>query len=77
MQRIAGTRHHKDSDEPNTNINHKPDPFDNPNHNPNPTYPNKPTEPYQTVLTLTDTVGLQCVPSDRHTILLTLTEKPD
>jgi len=29
--------------------------------NPNPAYLSKPTEPYQTVLTLTDTVGLQCV----------------
>jgi len=42
----------------------KPDPYLNPNHNPN---PNKPTERYQTVPTLTDTVGLQCVPSDPHT----------
>jgi len=40
----------------------KPDP--NPNHNPDPTYSNKPTEPYQTALTLTDTAGLQCAPSD-------------
>jgi len=31
----------------------KPDPYANPNHNP---YPNKPTEPYQTILILTDTV---------------------
>jgi len=31
----------------------------------NPTYPNKPTEPYQTILT--DTVGLHCATSDRHT----------
>ena len=38
----------------------KPDPYLNPNQNPNPTYSNKPTEPYQTVLTQTDTVGLQC-----------------
>jgi len=45
----------------------KPDPFPNPNRNPNPTYPNKPTEPYKTVLTLTDTVGLRCLPSNRHT----------
>jgi len=42
----------------------KPDPYANPNHNPNPTYLNMPTEPYQTVLTLTDTVGLQCAPTD-------------
>jgi len=40
----------------------KPDPNPNPNHNPNSTYPNKPIEPYQTVLTLTSTLGLQCVP---------------
>jgi len=39
----------------------KPDPYIYP------TYPNKPTEPYQTIPTLTNTVGLQCVPSDRHT----------
>jgi len=45
----------------------KPDLYHNPNHNPNPTYPNKPTEPYQTLLTLTDTVDLQFAPSDRHT----------
>ena len=36
----------------------KPDPYPNPNHNPNPAYPYKSTEPYQTILTLTDTVGL-------------------
>jgi len=41
----------------------KPDPYPNPNHNPNTTsYPNTLTEPYQTVLTLTDIVGLQCAP---------------
>ena len=37
----------------------KSDPYPNRNHNPNPTYPNKPIEPYQTVLILTDTVGRQ------------------
>jgi len=38
----------------------KPDPYPNPNHNPKvPTNPNKPTEPYQTILTLTDTVCTQ------------------
>ena len=58
---MSNTRHHKDSDNPNANITLKPDPY------PNPTYPNKPTEPYQTVLTLTDTVGLQCAPRDWHT----------
>ena len=41
----------------------KPDPYPNPNQNPNLTYSNKPTEPYQAVLTLT---GLQCAPSERH-----------
>ena len=50
---MSNTGRHKDSDKRNQN--------------PDPTYPNKPTEPYQTVLTLTDTVGLQCAPSDRHT----------
>jgi len=50
----------------------KLDPYSNPNHNPNRTYPNKPTEPYQTALTLTDTVDLQCVLSDRHTSRLGL-----
>jgi len=45
----------------------------NPNHNSNPTYPNKPTEPYRTVLTITDTVGLQCAPSDQHTSRLKYT----
>ena len=44
----------------------KPDPYPNPSHS-NPIYPNKPTEPYKTVLSLTDTVGLQCAPSRRHT----------
>jgi len=28
--------------------------YTNPNHNPIPTYPDKPTEPYQTIRTLTD-----------------------
>ena len=47
----------------------KREPYPNPNHNPNPTlYPIKPIEPYQTVLTLTDTVGLQRVLSDRHSV---------
>jgi len=45
-------------------------PYPYPNYNPNHTYPNKPIEPYQTVLTLTNTVGLQCGPSDRHTLYL-------
>jgi len=39
----------------------KPDPYPNSNHNPNPTYPNTPTEPYQTVLTLTGTVIMYAV----------------
>jgi len=47
-----------------SNLTLKPDSYPNPNHNPNPTYLNKPTETYQTVLTQTDTVGLQCAPSD-------------
>jgi len=42
----------------------KPDPYSNPNRNPNSTYRKKPTEPYQTVLTLTDTVVLQFAASD-------------
>jgi len=53
---MSNTRRHKDNDNPNLILTLKPGP--NPNHNPNPTYSNKPTEPYQTVLTLTDTVGL-------------------
>jgi len=52
----SNTGRRKDSDNRNANIlTQKPDPYPNPNHNRNPTYPNKPTEPYQTVLTLTDT----------------------
>ena len=43
----------------------KPDPYPNPSHNP--TYHNKPTETYQTVLTVTDIVGLQCALRHRHT----------
>jgi len=70
---MSNTRCHKDSDNPNANINPlKPEPYPNPNHNPNPTNPNKPTGPYQTLLTLTNTVGLQCAPSDRHTSCLHL-----
>jgi len=34
----------KDSDNPNANINPKTCPYSIPNHNPNPTYPNKPTQ---------------------------------
>jgi len=36
----------------------KHDPYPNLIHNLNPTYPNKPIEPYQTALI--NTVGLQC-----------------
>jgi len=61
---MSNTGRHKDSDNPNANINPKTLP--NPNHNPNPIYPNKPNEPYETILTLTDTVGLQCASSDRQ-----------
>jgi len=39
----------------------KHDPYPNPNYNHNP------TELCQTLLTLTDSVGLKCAPSDRHT----------
>jgi len=46
---MSNTRRCKDSDSPNANINPKTYPYRNPNHNPNPIYPNKPTEPYQTV----------------------------
>jgi len=61
---MLNTRCHKDRDNSNAILTLKPESYPIHNHNSNPTYPNKPTEPYQTVLTITDTAGLQCAPSD-------------
>jgi len=51
MGHMLNTRQHKDSDNPKANINPKTLPLP---------LPNKPTASYQTVLTLTNTVGFQC-----------------
>jgi len=64
---MSNTKCHTDSITLMLILTLKPDSYPNPNHNPNPAYPSKPTERYQTVLTLTNSVGLQYAPSNRHT----------